>query len=242
MESMEQRIHPPPIPSTPKEAPWRQIEQIIDGLRAVTEKLETLISIYVGVPPPAPPLPPVTYTRIPFEWGKATGGTKDNLTCDGKSWATDIWAGFELAIIEGEGTGQVRRIKTNKRTSLTPQSEFDINPDKTSVFVIRTNRTVLANRVAWTHGQKVVTAAGTAEQLDDVTVPDGCQLTVIAKPGNSGTIYLGDSEADCEDSAKRFDGLAAGLAASLKVDNANRVWVDAATSADGVSYMVEQVS
>lgn len=240
MEPMEQRIHPPPIPSTPKEAPWRQIEEIINGLRAVTEKLETLISIYVGVPPPTPPLP--TYTRILFEWGKATGGSKDKLTCDGKSWADDIWAGFELAIIEGEGAGQVRRIKTNDRTSLVPQSNFDINPSRTSVFVIRTNRTVLANRVAWTHGQKDVATSGEAQQLDDVTVPDGCQLTVIAKPGNSGTIYLGNSEADCKDSSKRFDGLAAGLAASLKVDNANRVWVDAATAADGVSYMVEQVS
>ncbi len=93
---------------------------------------------------------------------------------------------------------------------------------------------------AWTHGQKNVTSAGTAEQLPDVTVPDGCQLTIIAKPGNAGTIYLGKSKADAESVTNRFDGLVAGLAASLKIDNANKVWVNASDDGDGVSYLVEQ--
>lgn len=98
-------------------------------------------------------------------------------------------------------------------------------------------------RVAFAHGQLDVTAAGTAEQLaSDVSVPVGCQLTVIAKPGNTGTIYLGNSKANAESATARFDGLSAGLAVSLKITNANLVWVDAAVSGEGVSYIVEQVS
>lgn len=97
---------------------------------------------------------------------------------------------------------------------------------------------------AFTHGQLDVTAAGTAEQLSSssIVVPVGCQLTIIAKPGNIGTIYLGKSKDDAEDTSARFDGLSAGLAVSLKITNANLIWVDASVDGEGVSYIVEQVS
>lgn len=70
-DNEEGKIYPPPPPSTPREAPWREVEEVISGLKAVTQKLDTLISLYPGVPPappipappvPAPPAPPgVTY-------------------------------------------------------------------------------------------------------------------------------------------------------------------------------------
>lgn len=96
------------------------------------------------------------------------------------------------------------------------------------------------NKSAWTHGQLDITTAGIAEQLPDVTVPDGFYVTIIAKPGNTGTIYLGKTKADCEDTSSRFDGLAAGLAHALRVTNVNLVWVDASVSGEGVSWSVEQ--
>ena len=97
---------------------------------------------------------------------------------------------------------------------------------------------------AWSTGQLDVTAAGTAEQLSStsIPVPLGCQLTIIAKPGNTGTIYLGNSKANCESSSTRFDGLAAGLAVSLKVNDVNLVWVDASVNGEGVSYCIESDS
>lgn len=97
------------------------------------------------------------------------------------------------------------------------------------------------NKSSFTHGQKDVAVAGTAVQLPSHPVPDDCQVTVIAKPGNTGTIYLGNSKAKAEGS-DRFDGLSAGLAVSLKITNANLVWVDAAVGGEGVSYIVEQDS
>lgn len=266
---LEPRLRPPPPISTPREAPWREVEEIIEGLKGVTTRLDTLISVLSGgvIPPPTfdgridalvnlgnniyatllnlvPGAVP-TYSHYPLEWGKATGGSTTKLNCMGKSWADNIWAGYEIAIVDGAGIGQVRRIKSNDKTSLTPQSDFDINPDNTSVFVIRTDRAFGANKPAWTHGQKTVTTAGTAEQLttDDILVPDGCQVTVLAKPGNTGTIYVGKSKAACESSSARVDGLSAGLAMSLKVDNVNKIWVDvSAGTGQGVSWFVEQVS
>lgn len=270
---VEPRLRRPPPISTPREAPWREVEEVIEGLQGVTNRLDTLISILSGgiIPPPGPlptfdgridalvnlgnniyatlqnlvPGAVPAYSHYPLEWGKATGGSTTKLNCMGKSWADNIWAGYELAIVEGAGAGQVRRIKSNDRTSITPQSDFDINPDATTVFVIRTARAFGANKPAWTHGQQDVAAAGTAEQLttDDIPVPDGCQVTVLAKPGNTGTIYVGKSKVACEDTAKRVDGLSAGLAISLKVTNVNLIWIDvSAGTSQGVSWFVEQVS
>ena len=97
---------------------------------------------------------------------------------------------------------------------------------------------------AWRTGQLDVSAAGTAEQLSStsIPVPVGCQLTIVAKPGNTDTIYLGNSKANCESSSVRFDGLAAGLAVSLKVTDVNLVWVDAGTTGEGVSWCIESDS
>lgn len=50
-------IHPPPPLTTPREAPWREIEAIIDGLKAVTGKLDELITKWEA--PPLPPAPEV---------------------------------------------------------------------------------------------------------------------------------------------------------------------------------------
>jgi len=102
---------------------------------------------------------------------------------------------------------------------------------------------IMPNKSSWTHGQATVASAGTAVQLSEtsVTVPDGCHLTVIAKPGNgAGIIYTGNSKANAEAAAARFDGLEAGLAKSLKITDANLVWVNSDADGIGVSYYVEQ--
>lgn len=174
----ETRIPPPPKPSLPREAPWREIEEIIDGLRAVASRLDTLISIYTGVAPPAVVTPPV------------------------------IPGPPELESINSRLDVLIAALVTNKPTFAT--------------------------------GQKDVTTAGEPEQLDDWPIPDGFKLTVIAKTGNTGYIYLGKSESDCDNTRRRFDGLGAGLAVSLRIKNASAVWVDADNNGEGVSWMVEQ--
>jgi len=44
------KLHLPPEPTTPKEAPWREIEAIIDGLNNVASKLDALLKV---LPTPA---------------------------------------------------------------------------------------------------------------------------------------------------------------------------------------------
>lgn len=97
------------------------------------------------------------------------------------------------------------------------------------------------NKDEFRTGQLDIAAAGTAERLTDesIPVPAGYRVTIIAKPGNSGVIYFGNSKDNCQDAAKRFDGLDKGLAHSLKISNVNLIWIDAATSSDGVSWYVE---
>ena len=100
---------------------------------------------------------------------------------------------------------------------------------------------IVPNKGTFLTGEATVATARTAVQLTTSSIPvqDGYQLTVIAKPGNSGTIYIGRTKSDAE-GAQKFDGLAAALAVSLKVNNVNLVWVNSDTANDGVSWIVEQ--
>jgi len=162
---VQERIHPPPPPSTPREAPWRQIEAIIDGLNTAVGKLDLLISVITGLPP--------------GEW---------------------------------------------------PPIEF---PEIIRVAPV-------PNKATFTTNQKVVITAGKPEQLDDLAIPDGFAVTIIAKTGNTGYIYFGKTASDCANNRRRFDGLSAGLAVSLRIKNLSEVWVDASVSDEGVSWIVEQ--
>lgn len=179
---VQERIYPPPPPSLPREAPWREIEAVVDGLRAVASKLDTLISIYTGVAPPTVITPPAITPIIP--------------------------APPELAPLADRLDALIAGLVGNLPTFQT--------------------------------GQKDVTVAGTPEQLDDFRIPPGFKLTVIAKTGNTGYIYLGKDKGDCANNSRRFDGLEAGVAVSLRVQNTNAVWVDASVDGEGVSWIVEQ--
>ncbi|MDD4984409.1 MAG: hypothetical protein PHQ43_01270 [Dehalococcoidales bacterium] len=274
---MVDKFNPPPSPSTPRDAPWTQLE-------VITDRLDTLISILSGgVIQPETGVPQLidatnslievtntlvgvtrdiydlvksqptqvitqngtTATQITvstplphavMEWGTATYGSKNKLIYQGKSWATNIWAGYEVAIVDGNGVGQVRRIISNDRTSLTTQTDFDINPDNTSVFVIRAYRT-LSNKPAWTNATKTVAAAGTAEQLPDLEVPDGFALAILALSTNTGYIYFGNSKANTETHINR---VSADFGITLNVNNTNLVWIDSSVNGEGVVYFFEQ--
>ncbi|GAI69133.1 unnamed protein product [marine sediment metagenome] len=183
---MVEQLHPPPPPSLPREVPWREIEETIAGLRAVASKLDTLISIYTGVAPPAVVVTPPVTPIIP--------------------------APPELEPITSRLDALIAGLVGNLPTFAT--------------------------------GQKDVITAGEPEQLDDWPIPDGFKLTVIARPGNTGSIYLGKNKGECANNKRRFDGLGAGLAHSLRVKNVNAVWVDSSVQGttaapEGVSWSVE---
>ena len=100
----------------------------------------------------------------------------------------------------------------------------------------------VGNKQSFLTNQKDVVTAGTAVQLAtySVLIPDGFSLTIIAKPGNTGYIYLGSSKSEAENAAGRFDGLSAGLAVSLRISDTSIVWVNSDTDGDGISWIVER--
>ena len=105
-----------------------------------------------------------------------------------------------------------------------------------------TTRDTVANKQAFTTGQKDVTSHGTAVQLPSVTVPAGFSAIVQAKPANTNNIYFGNSKANAESSTARFDKLGPGDGIELQVTNLDLVWIDADTNGEGISYFVEQDS
>jgi hypothetical protein len=96
------------------------------------------------------------------------------------------------------------------------------------------------NAATFVTGEQVVASAGTPVQLATSSVPvlAGNKLTVIAKPGNTGVIYFANTQALCV-AGTYFDALAAGLAHSFLVQDAQDIWIDASVSGEGVSYYVE---
>lgn len=71
--------------------------------------------------------------------GVVTRATKKSITDKTKKWKTDAYKGFPLWISRGKGEGQVRNVVTNSHNSLTIDKAFDVQPDKTSQYVLSFN-------------------------------------------------------------------------------------------------------
>ncbi len=91
----------------------------------------------------------------------------------------------------------------------------------------------------WDSNVKNVAVPGTAEQCPSLAAPVGLGIVVKAKSGNEELVYVGSSQANAQNTAKRVS-LAAGQAIILYVENANLVWVDAVAAGEGVETAVEQ--
>lgn len=68
--------------------------------------------------------------------GQASSGTDNTLVDSSKSWTVDELIGKYVAIIEGSGVGAVRKITDNDATSITVETNWDTNPDATSIYRI----------------------------------------------------------------------------------------------------------
>lgn len=95
-----------------------------------------------------------------------------------------------------------------------------------------------SNKTSWTHGQLNIAAAGTAQQMPNVEIPDGFFLMVQAKPLNLGNIHAGNIKANAEDHtvAKTIQS---NEVLRLRVENANLVWLDTDNNGEGIEYTVE---
>lgn len=94
------------------------------------------------------------------------------------------------------------------------------------------------NRAAWSHGHKTVSAAGTAEVMPTLIIPNGKSILIRPLNANTGKIYLGNTKANAESSSARVE-LDFGESIAKAITNLNLVWIDAEVSGEGVWYAVE---
>ncbi|RJP51577.1 MAG: hypothetical protein C4583_08340 [Anaerolineaceae bacterium] len=85
--------------------------------------------------------------------------------------------------------------------------------------------------------EATVASAGTAVQLPDIAVGEGCELVVKAKRTNLGAIKVGESAPQAQ--AGKFT-LEPGEAVKLRISNANKGYIDAEVTGDKVELIVEQ--
>ena len=84
------------------------------------------------------------------------------------------------------------------------------------------------------NGQKNVTTAGTAELLIATDVSEVYVVTIKAKSGNAGSIYIGDNDVD---SLAGFI-LAAGEEVTIFIDDDDtNPYIDSSISGEGVSFI-----
>lgn len=123
-------ISPPPKPSLPKEAPWKEVEAIISGLGGISAQLESLL-VRMGVASPGAPGVPGGLVvpggvgvdelrKVAGEWtqpaaevGIATAGSTTQLFDNTKDWVNGQFLGLYLRVVKPNGTVHVRTITQN---------------------------------------------------------------------------------------------------------------------------------
>tara|TARA_Y100000310_G_scaffold328928_1_gene397899 strand:+ start:12393 stop:12692 length:300 start_codon:yes stop_codon:yes gene_type:complete len=86
------------------------------------------------------------------------------------------------------------------------------------------------------HGQKTISAAGTAERLVSDVAPDkNCyiEITIKALTGNTNNVYVGDSDV----SSSNGYVLDAAEQVTLKVKDLSTIYLDVDTNDEGVSFI-----
>lgn len=88
---------------------------------------------------------------------------------------------------------------------------------------------------------KSVPSPGTAVQMDSYIIPDGLSLWITARANNVSQMYIAFSQADAQTNTTRKE-LVPGQSFELKIDQASRVWYDAALSTDYLEFFVQKSS
>lgn len=87
-------------------------------------------------------------------------------------------------------------------------------------------------------GRKVVAAAGTAERLVSTNTP--CRkVTIMAELDNTNYVVIGDSTVVAALATRRGIPLSAGMSITLDVEDLYTLFIDAAVSTEGVTYLYQ---
>lgn len=93
------------------------------------------------------------------------------------------------------------------------------------------------NRTSFTPFQKTVASAGTPEQLhSNLAIPDGYSLLIKAKNANTGKVKVGATSAAFDTDCFQLEK---DQAVTLRLTNANLVYIDVTVNGEGVECIVE---
>jgi hypothetical protein len=128
------RVNPPPPPSTPREAPWRELEELIDWLKVVAFRLDQLIAVQTGQPTPTAPATIISPTVIPSDLSaffrnrkSFMTGQKDVVTAGTPVQldSFDIPEGFKLIVLAKPGNAGNIFVATNEGYAGNANRRFD---------------------------------------------------------------------------------------------------------------------
>lgn len=86
--------------------------------------------------------------------------------------------------------------------------------------------------------RKLITSPGTAEQMAEHAIPDGMEVIVTARPTNTGNMYVAFTAAAAESSSGAREVFGFGRSAGYRIDNLNRLFVDADNGTDVLEFRV----
>lgn len=93
------------------------------------------------------------------------------------------------------------------------------------------------NRTSFTAFQKTVASAGTPEQLHaSLAIPDGYSLVIKAMNANTGKIKIGATSTAFGTACFQLEK---DQSITLRITNANLVYIDATVNGEGVECLVE---
>ena len=90
---------------------------------------------------------------------------------------------------------------------------------------------------------RTLTLSSTTEpvQLEKLDIPYDFKVQFLTPSGNSGTVYIGNSAVEAENTTMSYP-LVAGKTVEYKIDNLGQLWVLPTAANDKITWTVEQWS
>jgi len=94
---------------------------------------------------------------------------------------------------------------------------------------------------SWSVIVKGVAAPGTAEQFASHSVPEGMEIVLTARRSNSQNCYIADTQTNAQTAGSRKI-LVPSQSTSVRLDNLNKIWMDADSANDRVEAVVQKIA
>ena len=137
----------------------------------------------------------INFNRVEDTGQSSGGNTGTTLNDNTKNWIVNEYSSsttseFSIRIISGTGSGQVRTIKENSSTRITPLLAWGVVPNETSIYLITSNKTftrtftsdnVLRYRIGTTGNNNPLAENIVSHSFKNLTPPNTNTIRVTLK-------------------------------------------------------------